>query len=68
MCVELSMTPTKTGVHINMEPLLGMIRDGKDFGDYPYLATSVPPMLDELAWWTDVLRTGRETVTFKKAA
>lgn len=68
MCVELSMTPTKTGVHINMEPFLGLFRDGKDFADYPYLGASVTPMLDELNWWTSVLRTGRETVAFQKAA
>ncbi len=30
-------------VHINMEPMLGMLRGGKDFGDYDYLGASVAP-------------------------
>lgn len=68
MLVELSVTPTKSAVHINMEPFVGLFREGKDFSDYPYLGVSVTPMLDELAWWTSVLRTGREQVAFQKAA
>ena len=60
LVVELSMVPTRFAVHINMEPLLGMLREGKDFGDYPYLAPTVTPMLDELTWYARTLKTGRE--------
>jgi NAD(P)H-dependent FMN reductase len=60
LTVELGMAPTKSGVHINMEPFLGLLRDGKDFGDFPYLAESATVMLDELGWWTKTLKAGRD--------
>lgn len=60
ICIEMQMAPTRTAVHIGMEPMLGMLRDGKDFGDYDHLGAAVGPMLDELLWWTRVLKTGRE--------
>ncbi len=60
IAVELSMVPLKAGVHINMEPLMGMLRGGKDFADYDYLAPTVTAMLDELAWYTQTLKAGRE--------
>lgn len=68
MAVELSMVPMKAGVHINMEPLLGMLRGGKDFADYDYLAPTVTAMLDELAWYTKVLKTGRDEEQLEQAA
>jgi len=68
MAVELSMVPMKAGVHINMEPLLGMLRGGKDFADYDYLAPTVTAMLDELAWYTKTLKAGREAEVLEQAA
>ncbi|KQU99102.1 NAD(P)H-dependent oxidoreductase [Devosia sp. Root105] len=68
MAVELSMVPMKAGVHINMEPLLGMLRGGKDFADYDYLAPTVTAMLDELAWYTKTLKAGREAEALEQAA
>ncbi len=68
MAVELSMVPTKAGVHINMEPLLGMLRGGKDFADYDYLAPTVGAMLDELAWYTRTLKAGRDAEALEQAA
>lgn len=65
--VELSMVPLNKAVHINMEPLLGMLRDGKDFADYPYLAPTVEPMLEELAWYAETLKAGRDTAELKAA-
>ena len=67
IAVELSMVPLNRAVHINMEPFLGMIREGKDFADYPYLAPTVEVMLDELAWYAQTLRAGREAVELKAA-
>jgi NAD(P)H-dependent FMN reductase len=58
--VVLGMAPTRHAVHIGVEPLLGMLQNGKDFADYPFLAPSVTRTLDELAWWTKVLKAGRE--------
>ena len=67
IAVELSMVPLNRAVHINMEPFLGMIREGKDFADYPYLAPTVEVMLDELAWYAQTLRAGRESMELKAA-
>lgn len=68
LVVELSTVPTRFAVHINMEPLLGMLRGGKDFGDYDYLAPTVTTMLDELAWYTRTLKAGREAQELEAAA
>ncbi|HEY9012490.1 MAG TPA: NADPH-dependent FMN reductase [Devosia sp.] len=59
MAIELSMAPIKAAVHVGMEPFLGMLQQGKDFADYEHLGQSAATMLDELAWWTKVLRSGR---------
>jgi NAD(P)H-dependent FMN reductase len=67
IAVELSMVPLNRAVHINMEPFLGMMREGKDFADYPYLAPTVEVMLDELAWYAQTLRAGRESMELKAA-
>lgn len=58
--VEQSMVPLQAAVHINMEPFLGLMREGKDFADFPYLAPTVTTMLDELNWYARVLKRGRE--------
>jgi NAD(P)H-dependent FMN reductase len=68
LVVELSMVPTRFAVHINMEPLLGMLRGGKDFADYDYLAPTVTVMLDELNWYTRTLKAGRNAEALEQAA
>ncbi|MGV8831427.1 MAG: NADPH-dependent FMN reductase [Devosia sp.] len=59
IAIELDIVPLKKAVHVNMEPLVGMLREGKDFADYPYLAPTVETMLDELSWYADALKAGR---------
>jgi len=66
--IELSMVPTKSAVHINMEPLLAMLTQGKHFSDYAYLAPTVTVMLDELAWYARILKAGRENAVLEAAA
>ncbi|MBU1306383.1 MAG: NAD(P)H-dependent oxidoreductase [Alphaproteobacteria bacterium] len=61
IAIELDIVPLKKAVHINMEPLIGMLREGKDFADYPYLAPTVTTMLDELSWYAHTLRAGRQS-------
>lgn len=65
--VELSMVPLNRAVHVNMEPFMGMMTAGKDFADYPYLAPTVETMLEELSWYAQTLRAGREQVALKAA-
>lgn len=59
ICVELQLAPTRTAVHIGMEPYLGVTQEGKDLSDFDFLTKSADAMLDELAWWTHALRAGR---------
>jgi NAD(P)H-dependent FMN reductase len=68
MSIELGMVALKSGVHINAEPYLGVVREGKTFADYPYLAPTVITMLDELAWYAKTLRAGRVLETQAEAA
>ena len=56
---ELQVASLKHTVHINTPELLGMMRDGKDFADFPYLEKAADIMLDDLVWWTDTLADGR---------
>lgn len=67
IAVEVSMVPTRAAVHINMEPFLGLMREGKDFADYPYLGDSAAAMLDELVWYARVLKEGRKQQLAKAA-
>ncbi|MBA3424487.1 MAG: NADPH-dependent FMN reductase [Rubrobacteraceae bacterium] len=60
ICIELQMAPTRTAVHIGMEPVLGVRREGKNLSDYDLLNESAGATLDELAWWTHALKAGRE--------
>ncbi len=57
--IELQMAPTRTAVHIGMEPYLGVSKHGKRLSDYDYLDKSAVATLDELAWWTNTLKAGR---------
>lgn len=59
ICIELQMAPTRTAVHIGMEPLLGVRREGKELSDFDFLNKSAGATLDELAWWTRTLKAGR---------
>ena len=60
MAIELNIVALKSGVHVGMEPMLGMLREAKSFGDYPYLAPTVVTMLDELSWYAKTLKAGRD--------
>lgn len=68
LVVELSMVPTKAAVHIGYEAMKGMLFDGKDFSDFPYLVPTATPMLDELSWYARVLKDGRDEVKVAVAA
>jgi NAD(P)H-dependent FMN reductase len=59
ICIEFQMVPTRTAVHISMEPYLGVTKEGKNLSDFDFLNQSAEAMLDELAWWTHTLNAGR---------
>lgn len=56
---EMHVATLKHTVHIGMIEMIGMLREGKSMADYPYLDDGTTPMLDDLVWWTNVLKAGR---------
>ncbi|CAN7379721.1 NADPH-dependent FMN reductase [Devosia sp. LjRoot3] len=56
---ELQVATLKFAVHINANEMLPLMKDEKDFGDFPYLADAAKLMLDDLAWWAGALKTAR---------
>jgi NAD(P)H-dependent FMN reductase len=57
---ELQVADLKYVVSIGMLEYIGIAREGKSFADFPYLADSTKPMLDDLVWWANALREARE--------
>jgi len=57
---ELQVADLKYVVSIGMLEYIGIAREGKSFADFPYLAESTKPVLDDLVWWTNALREARE--------
>ena len=57
--VELQMAPTRSGVHINMEPFVAVMKGEKALHEFDYLNKSAVTMLDEFAWWVHALKAGR---------
>jgi NAD(P)H-dependent FMN reductase len=60
ICIEFQLAPTRAAVHIGMEPLIGVKREGKSLSDFPYLNERAGAMLDDLVWWTHTLKAGRD--------
>jgi NAD(P)H-dependent FMN reductase len=61
---ELQVASLRHAVHVGGSEFLAMFLHGKSFADFPYLDDTVKPMLDDLVWWANTLKAGRE----KKAA
>jgi NAD(P)H-dependent FMN reductase len=58
--IEFHIAPLRHAVHIGMMEFVGMLREGKDFADYPHLERAARVMLDDLLWWANTLKAGRE--------
>ncbi len=56
---ELQVASLRHAVHIGQTEMGGMLRQGKTFADYPHLASAAARMLDDLVWWVNTLRAGR---------
>ncbi|WP_394834470.1 NAD(P)H-dependent oxidoreductase [Pendulispora rubella] len=57
---EMHVATLKHTVHICLVEMLRMLREGKTMADYPYLDHAAKPMLDDLVWWANTLKSGRE--------
>lgn len=58
--VELQMAPTRNGVHIQGADFFAVLQGEKTLESLDYLEPGVQALLDELTWWTNVLKAGRE--------
>jgi NAD(P)H-dependent FMN reductase len=68
IAVELQMAPTRTGVHITMEPYLAVLKGEKALADFEHLNQGAAATLDELAWWTTALKAARDAEQPEAAA
>lgn len=57
---ELQMAPLRNAVHVGLHEFLGVLQNGKNLSDYPYLIDSAKAMFTDLEWWSDTLKAGRE--------
>jgi len=67
ICIELQMAPTRSAVHLAGADFMAALREGKSISEFAYLKPTADALLDELAWWTNALKTAREA-TAKSAA
>jgi NAD(P)H-dependent FMN reductase len=61
IAVELQMAPTRTGVHIQGADFFGAWQQGAALEEMSHLQPGVKNMLDELVWWGNTLKAGRDT-------
>jgi NAD(P)H-dependent FMN reductase len=66
--VELQMAPTRSGVHIGGADFVGLLMQGKSFEEMAHLAEAARVMLDELAWWANTLKNGRDSEATQRVA
>ncbi|SFV30446.1 NAD(P)H-dependent FMN reductase [Devosia crocina] len=56
---ELQIATLKHAVHINANEFVPLMKNEKDFSDFPYLGDAAKTMLDQLAWWAGALKVAR---------
>lgn len=59
--VELEMAPIRNAVHILLPDYLAVVQQGKSLDDLPHLYQSAEQTLDQLIWWTKVLKAARDS-------
>lgn len=60
ICIELQMAPMRNAVHITLEPFLAVMKGDKKLEEFEFLDQSATQMLDELSWWSRILKIGRD--------
>src|SRR5712692_1408012 len=61
VCVELQLSPTRAGVHIQRADFMAVWQQGKDIKELSYLEQNSKTMLDELHWWASALMVARSS-------
>ena len=65
---ELQMASVRQAVHIGGSDFMGIWMQGKTIADFPYYADNANTMLEELTWWANTLKAGREKAALQNAA
>ena len=60
VAAELQLATIRTGVYIQGADFMAVWKEGKDLKDIGYLQKGVSDMLDQLAWWTEALKSARQ--------
>jgi NAD(P)H-dependent FMN reductase len=68
IAAELQLATIRTGVYIQGADFMAALKDGKDLKEISYLQQGVRDMLDQLAWWTQTLKTARQQDALSVAA
>ncbi|MCC8964287.1 NAD(P)H-dependent oxidoreductase [Bradyrhizobium sp. Pear76] len=68
VAIELQMAPVRNAVHIGLVEFLGIWQQGKTFDDYPHLDQAATGLLDDIAWWSRVLKVAREVDASRSAS
>ena len=63
--VELQMAPLRSGVHIQGADFMAAWQGGQALETFEHLKPGVQALLDELTWWTNTLKAGREATVAK---
>ena len=58
--IELQMAPIRNAVHIQFPIYLAVAKEGKKLSEFDFLQQNAKDMLDQLAWWTNALKSARE--------
>jgi NAD(P)H-dependent FMN reductase len=58
IAIELKLVPIQPAVHICRTEFVA-IRQGKNFDEFPFLGQSVEILLDEIIWWSALLKIAR---------
>jgi hypothetical protein len=53
------MAPTRNAVHIAWGDFVQILQQGRKIEDFEHLNQAAATMLDELAWWANVLKDAR---------
>jgi NAD(P)H-dependent FMN reductase len=68
VAAELQLATIRTGVYIQGADFMAALREGKDLKEITHLQQGVRDMLDQLAWWTQALKTARQQDALSVAA
>ncbi len=60
VCIELQMAPLQTAVHVSGPDFAAGRQPGRNLREFVHLARAVDVMLEDLAWWANTLKAGRD--------